>query len=61
MAEIVLKNGTRREFSRVSFDVDGGKVVAMEDHREVDSFPAFHVGRIVFDDGVVFVMDDPDE
>jgi hypothetical protein len=56
--EIVLTSGQRREFQRVELDFDGASVVAVEDHREVDRFPFFHVGRVVFDDGVAYIEDD---
>lgn len=61
MATIILKNGSKREFQRVEYDDTGGSVVAYEDHREVESFPAFHVGSILYEDGRVYIEDEPDE
>ncbi|WP_050032852.1 hypothetical protein [Halorubrum halophilum] len=61
MATIVLKNGSKREFQRVEYDDTGGSVVAYEDHREVESFPAFHVGSILYEDGRVYIEDEPGE
>lgn len=61
MAKVKLKSGQTREFQRVEFDKDGGTVKAIEDHQVVDTFPAFHVAALYFEDGVVYVMDEPDE
>lgn len=61
MATIILKNGSKREFQRVEYDDTGGSVVAYEDHVEVESFPAFHVGSILYEDGRVYIEDEPDE
>lgn len=58
MPEVILKSGQRREFQRVEIDFDGGSVVAIEDHREVEQFPSFHVGKVVYDDGVVYLEDE---
>ncbi|GGL33950.1 hypothetical protein GCM10009037_16960 [Halarchaeum grantii] len=61
MPTVILTSGQRREFQRVEIDFDGGSVVAIEDHQEVERFPGFHVGKVVYDDGVVFLEDDRDD
>jgi len=61
MPEVVLTSGQRREFPQVDIDFDGNSVIALEDHTEADQFPFFHVGRVVYDDGVVFLEDDRDD
>lgn len=61
MAKIKLKSGQVREFTRVEFDTNGGTIQGIEDHQVVEEFPAFHVAQIFFDDGKVFIEDEPDD
>lgn len=61
MALIKLKNGTEREFDRVEIDTNGNTIKAYEDHREVDSFHQFHVAFVSFDDGLVYLTDEPNK
>lgn len=58
MPTIILTNGTRKECQRVEIDYSGSSVVEMDSHTEVDTYPFFHVGQVVFDDGTVFIEDD---
>jgi hypothetical protein len=57
MPEVILTSGQRREFQRIEIDFDGNSVIAVEDHREVEQFPFFHVGKVVYEDGVVYLED----
>lgn len=58
MPEVILTSGQRREFQRVEIDFDGASVVAIEDYQEVEQFPFFHVGKVVYEDGVVYLEDE---
>jgi hypothetical protein len=58
MPEVILTSGQRREFQRVEIDFDGASVVAIEDHQEIEQFPFFHVGKVVYENGVAYLEDD---
>lgn len=61
MPEIVYTNGTREAHRRIEIDFSGNSVIAMEDFNEIKKVPFFHVGKVVYDHGVVFLEDDRDE
>lgn len=61
MALVKLKSGQTTEYQRVEVDFNGGSVKAFEDHRQVESYPAFHIAYVSFDDGKVFLEDEPPE
>lgn len=57
MPEIVYKTGHRQECSRAEIDFAGASVIPIEDFSEREKIPFFRVGKVIFDDGVVFIED----
>lgn len=58
MPDVVLTSGQRRSFARVEIDTFLNAVIGMDDFSETDRFPFFHVGKVVYEDGVVFIEDE---
>lgn len=58
MPVVVLTSGQSNSHQRVEIDFSGNSVVAMADHTEQKRYPFFHVGKVVYDGGVVYLEDD---